>query len=95
MLGPVEAGGDERGVALLLDDAALHQIVDEDGRAPVVLRLLLHLDELGLQLNDPGLIRTELVLLVQFILLVLLDLLPGPSPLGADLEHVHALPMLH
>ncbi len=46
ILGPVEAVSDKRGVTLLLNDTALQLVVDNDGRAPVMFHLLLHLGEL-------------------------------------------------
>ena len=91
-------------VALLSDDAGLHQVVDEDGRTLVQLQLLLVLLQLALGILECGLMSRELTLylvkpghlgasgvfLLEVGRLGVGDLRLGPSPLRARLEHVHA-----
>ena len=96
--------GNEGVVALLSDDAGLHQVVDEDGRTLVQLQLLLVLLQLALGILECGLMSRELALhfvepghlgagrvfLLEVGRLGVGDLSLGPSPLRARLEHVHA-----
>ena len=63
---------------------------------PVLHKLLIHLVEVGqllLCLSHHRHLRLEICFSIGFGQLVLLDLLPGPSPLAGDLHHIgrHAL----
>ena len=77
-------------LGLLSDDSIVDQITDQDGSIPVEQGLLLGLGQLLLELIEASQLGADRVLLLQFLLLPILDLLLGPSPLGADLQHVHA-----
>lgn len=81
---------DEGMLVLLLDYACVDQVAHEDGRGPVVLRLLLRLSHLKLELIESCELGPCLILLVEFGLLFILDLLFGPSSLRAGLEHMDA-----
>ena len=52
--------GHEGVVALLSDDACLHQVVDKDGRALVLLQLHLVLMQLALCILELGLLSLKL-----------------------------------
>ena len=77
-------------LGLLLDDAGVDKIAHEHGCAFVVVSLLLHLRHLLLQLVEPRELGSDIILVVELGLLLVLDLLLGSSSLRAGLEHVDA-----
>ena len=88
---PIRSIWDHKGViGDLLDYSIVNEIADQDGSTPVDLGLLLGLGQLVLKLIKARQLGADCVLLLQLCLLLFLDLLLGPSPLGADLQHVDA-----
>ena len=96
-------------VALLSDDACLHQVVDKGGRTLVllqlllvllqlvlgILELLLLLSKLSLHFVQPGHLRSDGVLLLQVGLLGVCDLCLRQSPLRAHLKHMDTCAIEH
>ena len=75
-------------IIILLQHASLEELLDQGRSCFVIGPLLLHHGDLGLQRLVVGELGLGLLLLEDSLLLLLLDLLLGATPLAASLEHV-------
>ena len=84
------ADGADLVLSVLLDHPGRDQVAQEDGGVLVDSGLRLGLGQLVLELVDPRDLGPDGVLLVEFGLIVVLDLPLGPSSLALMLEQIGA-----
>ena len=95
VLFPVRADGAELVGSVLLQDAGVDQVAQEDRSVLADLRIHLHLLKLVFKLLAPGELGVDGRLLLLLGLLLLLDLLLRAFSLAAVLHHVRADAVLH